>query len=164
MKFLGSSCKVKNYCLDITSSLMRSKSLLQSIQCSGSSFLLNIIWLSSVLCFQDACLYQQNLLERCPEWQTTISDLGFAQPRMHSSSDHLLGLLWPNFTSLLTNMDSYDNVLPVFRLFNIIGLSPRPNIYLNTYYWAYHPNNYYHHHHHHHHHHHYHYYYRNCNP
>ena len=93
LKSLRSSCKVENYCLGITSSLMRPESQLQSNQCGGSSFFLDIIWLSSVLCSQDACSYQQILLECCPGWQTTPSDLDFAQPRMHSSLDHLLGLL-----------------------------------------------------------------------
>ena len=31
------------------------------------------------------CPYQQSLLERCPRWQTTFSDLGYAQLMMHSS-------------------------------------------------------------------------------
>ena len=93
LKYLGSSCKTENYCSSITSSLMWPKSQLQSIQCGGSSFLLDIIWLPSVLCFQDVCPYQQNLLECCPRWQTTLLDLGFAQPRRHSSLDHILGIL-----------------------------------------------------------------------
>ena len=93
LKSLGSSCKDENYCLSITSSLMLPENQLQSIQCGGSSFFLDIIWLHSVLCLQDACPYQQNLLERCPRWQTTSLDLGFAQLRRHSSLDHLLGLL-----------------------------------------------------------------------
>ena len=57
LKSLGSSCKIENYCLDITSSLMWSESQLQSIQCGGNSFLLDIIWLPSILCFQDAYPY-----------------------------------------------------------------------------------------------------------
>ena len=93
LKFLGSNCKTENYYSGITSSLIQPKNQLQSIQCGGNSFLLDIIWLSSILCFQDACPYQQNLLERCPGWQTTPLDLGFVQPRMYSSSDHLLRLL-----------------------------------------------------------------------
>ena len=57
-KSLESSYKAENYCLGITSSLMWPQSQLQSIQYGGSSFLLDIIWLSFVLCFQDACPYQ----------------------------------------------------------------------------------------------------------
>ena len=93
LKSLGSSCKAENYYSCITSSLMRPKSQLQRIQCGSSSFFLDIIWLSFVLCFQDACPYQQSLLECCPGWQTTHLNLGFAQLMMHSSSDHLPGLL-----------------------------------------------------------------------
>ena len=92
-KSLGSSYKAENYCSSITFSLIRPESQLQSIQCGGSSFLLDIIWLSSILCFQDACPYQQNLLECCPRQQTTPSNLGFAQLMMHSFLNHLLGLL-----------------------------------------------------------------------
>ena len=49
LKSLGSSCKVENQCSGITSSLMRPKSQLQSIQCNGSSFLLDISQLLFVL-------------------------------------------------------------------------------------------------------------------
>jgi len=120
---------------------MQPESLLQSIQYGGSNFLLDIIWLPSVLCFKDACPYQHNLLEHCPGWQTTPSNLGFVQPMRHSSSDHLLGLLWPNLTSSFTNTDSYNSVLPILGLLNVLGLGPLPNIYIDTFYWAYHPYN-----------------------
>ena len=61
LKSLGSSCKAKNYYSSITFSLIRPKSQLQSIQYGGISFLLDIIWLPFVLCFQDVCPYQWSL-------------------------------------------------------------------------------------------------------
>ena len=60
---------------------------------------------------------------------------------MHSSTDHLLGLLWPNLTSSLTNTDSHYSVLQVLGLINVLRLGPQPNIYINTYYWTHHPYN-----------------------
>ena len=49
LKSLGNSWKVENYCSGIISSLMQPKSQLQSIQCGGSSFSLDISQLSSVM-------------------------------------------------------------------------------------------------------------------
>ena len=63
LKSLGSSCKAENYCSGITSSLMQSESKLQSIQCSGSSFPLDISQLSFVLYVHNIYPYQQNFLE-----------------------------------------------------------------------------------------------------
>ena len=40
LKFFGGSCKTESYCSGITSTLIRSGGQMQSIQCSGSSFLL----------------------------------------------------------------------------------------------------------------------------
>ena len=59
LKSLGSSCKAENYCSNITSSLMRPESQLQSIQCGGSSFLLDISQFPFVLYVHDAHPYQQ---------------------------------------------------------------------------------------------------------
>ena len=63
LKSLGSSCKAEKYCSDITSSLMQSESKLQSIQCGGSSFPLDISQLSFVLYVHNIYSYQQNFLE-----------------------------------------------------------------------------------------------------
>ena len=89
--------------------------------------------------FYDACPCQYNLLECSLGWQTTPLNLGFAQPRRHSYSNHLLGLLWPNLISSFTNTDSHNNALLIFKLLNVLGLGPWSNTYINTYYWAYHP-------------------------
>ena len=58
-----------------------------------TAFFLDILGFPSILCFCDTYLHQQNLLECCLGWQTTSSDLGFDQPRSHSSSNHPYGLL-----------------------------------------------------------------------
>ena len=63
LKSLESSCKAKKYCSDITSSLIRPESQLQSIQCGGSSFLLDISQLPFVLYVHNAYSYQQNILK-----------------------------------------------------------------------------------------------------
>ena len=57
------------------------ESQLQSIQCGGSNFLLDISQFPFVLYLHDVYHYQQNLLEHCPRWQTIPLDLCFAQPR-----------------------------------------------------------------------------------
>ena len=64
LKSLGSSYKAKNYCSSITSSLMRPKGQLQSIQCGGSSFPLDISYLSSVLFLLDTYPHPWNGPER----------------------------------------------------------------------------------------------------
>ena len=66
LKSLGSSCKADNYCSGITSSLMQPESQLQNIQCSCSSFPLNIYHLPFVLYVHNVYLYQQNFLEYHP--------------------------------------------------------------------------------------------------
>ena len=75
----GNSCKAENHCSGITSTLMRSESQLQSIQCSGSSFLLDISQLPFILCPPDIYPSQQNRLECCTVWQIRPFDLCFAQ-------------------------------------------------------------------------------------
>ena len=65
LKSLGSSWKVENYYLGITSSLMRPESQLQNIQCGGSSFSLDIPQLSSILFLPDTYPYPWNSLECC---------------------------------------------------------------------------------------------------
>ena len=66
LKSLESSCRVENYCLGITSLLIRLESQLQSIQCGGSSFSLDISQPPSLLYVHNARSYQQNLLEHHP--------------------------------------------------------------------------------------------------
>ena len=77
LKSLESSCKAKNYCSGITSSLMQPESQLQSIQCGGSSFLLDIFQLPFVLYVHKAYPHQQNVLERRLRQQNTLSDIHF---------------------------------------------------------------------------------------
>ena len=65
LKSLGSSYKAENYCSGITSSLMQPESQLQSIQCGGSSFPLNISQLSFVLFLPDTYPHPWNGPEHC---------------------------------------------------------------------------------------------------
>ena len=55
--------RLKNYCLEVTFSLMRPRSQLQSIQCGGSSFPLDIFGFPSFLYIYGARPYHQSLLE-----------------------------------------------------------------------------------------------------
>ena len=66
LKSLESSCKADNYCSGITFSLIRPESQLQSIQCGGSSFSLNISHLPFVMYVYNVYLYQQNFPECHP--------------------------------------------------------------------------------------------------
>ena len=88
------------------------ESQLQSIQCGGSNFLLDISQSSYVSYLLDVYAYQQNFLDCCLGWRTTVSDLNFDQPRWHPSLDHFPRLSRPYLTSSFTNADSFDNVSP----------------------------------------------------
>ena len=66
LKSLESSSKVENYCLGITSSLMRLESWLQNIQCSGSNFLLDISYFLFVSYVHNVYRYHQNFQEGHP--------------------------------------------------------------------------------------------------
>ena len=89
LKFLCNSCKAKNHCLGIIFTLMLLEGQLQSIQCGGSIFFLDILGLLPILCFCNTYPYQQNFLERSLRRQTTSSDLGSGQLMRHSSLAHL---------------------------------------------------------------------------
>ena len=62
-KSLGVVVRLKKYYSEITSSLIQPESQLQSIQCSGSSFSLDIFGFPSFLYVQGACLYHWSFLE-----------------------------------------------------------------------------------------------------
>ena len=63
-----SSCKTEKHYSEITSSLMRPESQLQSIQCNGNSFLLDISELPSLLYVHNTRPYQWNF------WKVTLND------------------------------------------------------------------------------------------
>ena len=73
-------------------------------------FSLDILGLSSVLCFFNAYPCQQNFLEYPPRWQITFTDLDFGEPRRYSSSAQTLGPLWSKLTFFSTNTDFSDHV------------------------------------------------------
>ena len=75
------SYKVEHHCSDITFTLMRPKSQLQSIYCDGSSFPSDISYFLLTLSLPDVYPYQQNCLERCPLCQANPFDLYPAKPR-----------------------------------------------------------------------------------
>ena len=62
-KSLGVVVRLKKYCSEITSSLMRPKNQLQSIQCGGNSFPLDICGFPSFLYVQGTRPYHQSFLE-----------------------------------------------------------------------------------------------------
>ena len=62
-KSLGVVVRLKKYCSEITSSLMRPESQLQSIQCGGSNFPLDIFRFPFFLYVYDAHPYHQSFLE-----------------------------------------------------------------------------------------------------
>ena len=81
---------------------MQPESQLQSIQCGGISFLLDISWLPFVLCFHDAYPYQQNLrnvaLDGRPHfWTSALLSRGGIPPR-------------------ITFLDFYDQTPPLHSL------------------------------------------------
>ena len=106
---------------------MRPESQLQSIQCGSSSFLLDISQFSSVSYLLDVYAYQQNFLECCLGWRTTVSDLNFDQPRWHPSSNYFPGLSGPYLTSSFTNADSFDNVSPSLNYLMSSDWTPGPS-------------------------------------
>ena len=114
LKFLGSSCKAKNYYSSITFSLIRSESQLQSIQYGGISFFLDIIWLPFVLCFQDVYPYQQSL-------QNIALD---GRPHCRSSALLSRGSIHLRTTFL----DSYDQTSPL----HLLTRTPITVIYLSS--------------------------------
>ena len=76
------------------------ESQLQSIQCGGRNFLLDISQSLFVLYLQDVYLYQQNLLECCSGRQTICLDFDFNQPRR-------------DIPPQITILDSYDRTKPL---------------------------------------------------
>ena len=70
-KSLGVVVRMKKYCSEITSLLMRLESQLQSIQCSGSSFPLDIFGFPSFLYVYEARPYHQSFLEVHLDYQDT---------------------------------------------------------------------------------------------
>ena len=59
----GMVIRLKKYCSEVISSLIRPGSQLQSIQCNGSSFPFDIFGLPSFLYIYGACPYYQSFLE-----------------------------------------------------------------------------------------------------
>ena len=143
LKSLSSSCKAENYCSDITSSLMGLESQLQSVQCGGSNFPLNILQPFSLSC----------------SFFILILISGMVRNVTLDGKPHLLTLALfsrgriPPRTTLLDHHDQISPLHPptwilmtlftVLGLLNVLRLGLWPNIHINIYSQAYHPYNYY---------------------
>ena len=108
---------------------MRPENQLQSIQCGGSSFFLDISWLPFVLYVLSANPYQENFLERHSRQQNTLFDPFFIQPRRYSSSAYLSQSLQSQFTREVQSLTS-SSLLIYSQIIVPPRTSPRPNIYL----------------------------------
>ena len=85
-EIFGGSCKAEKYYSEITSSLMRPKSWVQSIQCGSSNFSIRYFWALIPLVRLQSKSLSVKLLERSPWMVGYTFGLCFVYPRRHSSS------------------------------------------------------------------------------